>query len=72
MNESDLPALGCAYVESFKSVDPSEEWTSERAVALNLDFPLSWYLRLGFEAKSDWQVMLGDVKRVIRGLKGSV
>lgn len=153
INESDLPALGCAYVESFKAVDPSEEWTSERAVALlkfiyskqpdlsflveengeigggvlgmikpwwdgnhlvetelflipsfqnkgagtalflhflesaqeryqvnlmesltfkNLEFPLSWYLRLGFEAKSDWQVMFGDVKRVIRGLKGGV
>jgi hypothetical protein len=34
IEESDLPALGRAYVESFREVDPSEEWTEERAVAL--------------------------------------
>jgi GNAT superfamily N-acetyltransferase len=153
IHESDLPALGRAYVNSFKEVDPSEEWTEERAVALlkfiyskqpdlsflvedngeigggalgmikpwwdgnhlvetelflvpafqnkgigtalflhflqfavekyqvnimesltfkNLDFPLSWYVRLGFEPKSEWQVMFGDVKTVINGLKKSV
>jgi GNAT superfamily N-acetyltransferase len=38
----------------------------------NLEFPLSWYVRLGFEAKSDWQVMFGDVKRVLQGLKERV
>ena len=153
VDESDLPALGRAYVKSFKEVDSSEEWTEERAVELlkfifskqpdlsflvedgneigggalgmikpwwdgnhlvetelflvptfqnkgvgtalflhflesaadiykvnvmesvtfkNLEFPLSWYMRLGFEAKSDWQVMFGDVARVIQGLKKSV
>lgn len=153
MTEQDLPALGRAYVESFEAVDPSEEWTDDRAVALlkfiytkqpdlsflvekdgkigggvlgmikpwwdgnhlvetklfltptfqnkgvgtslfhrflecaiqtyevnvietltfkNLEFPLSWYLKLGFEAKDDWQVMFGDPKAVVRGLKLSL
>jgi len=38
----------------------------------DLTFPLTWYQRLGFEAKDDWLVMFGNVGRILQGLKNGV
>jgi len=38
----------------------------------DLEFPLSWYVRLGFEAKEDWQVMFGNVETIISNLSKKV
>jgi GNAT superfamily N-acetyltransferase len=37
----------------------------------DIEFPLSWYIKLGFEAKKDWQVIFGDITTVIDNLKKS-
>jgi GNAT superfamily N-acetyltransferase len=150
VTKNDLNALGAAYVEAFRSVDPTEEWTSEQAIALlnfllsaqpdlaflvecdgkigggilgivkpwwdgnhlvetelflipefqskgvgsrlfrhylreatrvydatiiesltfkDLKFPLSWYVKLGFEVKSDWAVMFGKVRNLLHAVE---
>lgn len=36
----------------------------------NLEFPLSWYFRLGFEEKESWRILFGQVEAVAAQLSG--